>query len=121
MLDDALADFERQVQAGKASVALLEYLDDAQRVEIVIEAVAKLPHLPVQLFLAGVREGRMANVVAQGQRFGEVLSGREVVEGLGQTGVADRHALQHLEGHRAVIQAYDDDRHACRRSLALSI
>ena len=69
MLGHAFADLERQVQAGKARIALLELLDDAQRVDVVIEVVAEAVHLAVQLLFAGVGEGRMADVVHQRQRL----------------------------------------------------
>ena len=71
MLDDALAYFEGQVQAGKAGIAALERFDDPQGVKIMIEAIAKAAHLAIQLVFAGVRERRMADVVAQRQSFGE--------------------------------------------------
>src|SRR6267142_5893276 len=37
MLDDAFTDFERQIQARKFQIALLEFLNNAQRVQVVIE------------------------------------------------------------------------------------
>jgi len=40
VLDDALADGECQVEAAKCSVALLEPGDDAQGMEVVVEAEA---------------------------------------------------------------------------------
>lgn len=73
MFGHAFADFERQIQAGKAGITLLELLDNAQRVNVVIEAVAETAHLPVQFLFTGVRERRMADVVNQGQRFGEIF------------------------------------------------
>ena len=54
-------------------VALLEVLDDAQRVEVVVEAEAVALEALVQGALAGVAEGRMADVVDQCQRLGEVF------------------------------------------------
>ena len=72
MLDDAFADLKRQIQAGKIQVALLELLDDAQRLQIVIEAVAVRAQQLVELALSGVAEGRVADVVHQGQGFGEI-------------------------------------------------
>ena len=77
MLHDAFAHFERQVQPGKAGVALLEALHDAQSVQVVVEAVAEALHLAVEFFFAGVREGRMADVVDQRQRFGQILVERQ--------------------------------------------
>ena len=44
MLHDAFANFKGQIEAGKIHIALLEMLDDAQGVEIVIEAAAMGAH-----------------------------------------------------------------------------
>ena len=41
VFDDALADFEGQIQSAERGVALLEIFDDAQGVEIVIEATSR--------------------------------------------------------------------------------
>ena len=49
-----------------------------------------------------------------------VLASAQVVERLGQATLGDGHALEEIERHRAVVQSDDDDRHACRRSLALT-
>ena len=73
MLDDALAHFERQVQARETRVAVLEGLDDAESVEVVIEAIAEAAHLPVQLVFTGVGKGRMADVMAEREGFGQVV------------------------------------------------
>ena len=71
MLDDALADFKGQVQAGKPRVAVFEQFDDAQGVKIMVEAIAKAAHLAIQLVFARMRERRMADVVAKRKSFGE--------------------------------------------------
>ncbi len=73
MLDHALAHLEGQVQAGEAGVALLEILDNPQGVQVMVETFAEALHLPVELFFAGVRERRMADIVSQGQRFRQSL------------------------------------------------
>ncbi len=73
MLGNAFAHFEGQVQAGEAGVALLEFFDDAQGVNIVIEVGAEAGHLAVEFLLAGMGEGRMADVVRQRQGFGEIF------------------------------------------------
>lgn len=73
MLDDPFADLEGQVQSREARVPLLELLDDAQSVNIVIKALAKARHLPVQLLLASMREGGMPDVVRQRQCFRQIL------------------------------------------------
>ena len=72
VLDDAFADFEGQVQAAEGGVALLEIFDDAKSVQIVVEDQAVLAHGGVQRFFARVAERRMADVVHQGQGFGEI-------------------------------------------------
>ncbi len=72
MLDDALAHLEGEVQPREIEVALLELLDDAQRVQIVVEAVAVLAHAAIELPFARVAERRVPDVVHQRQRFGKV-------------------------------------------------
>src|SRR6202044_1467711 len=72
MLHDAFAHLEREIQAGKIQVALLELFDDAKRVQIMVEVVAVLPHAQVQLLFACVTEGRMTYVVYQGQSLGKL-------------------------------------------------
>ena len=57
---------------GKFEIALFELLDDVQRVKIVIETIAVFAHAQIELLFAGVAEGRMADVVDQRQRFGEI-------------------------------------------------
>src|SRR5262249_37142775 len=71
VLDDALAHFEGQVQAGEIEVALLESLDDAQRMEVKVEPVAEWTHELVETALARVAEGRVADVVNKRERLGE--------------------------------------------------
>jgi len=71
VLDDALANLECKVQSGKFRIALLELLDDAQCVQIVVEVPAERAQELVQLLLAGMAEGRMPNVVNKSERFGE--------------------------------------------------
>ena len=73
VLDDALAHAESEVETAEAGVALLEVFDDAQGVEIVIKAQAVLAESVVEGALAGVAEGRVADVVDQRERLGEVL------------------------------------------------
>ncbi len=73
MLDDALAHPQGQIQPAKAGVALLEPGDDAQGVQIMVEAQAKAAQALVESLFAGVAEGRMADVVGQRQRLGQLL------------------------------------------------
>src|SRR6266404_4472905 len=72
VFDDAFANFKTEIQAGKIEVALFELLDDAQRVQIVIEMAAVRAHQFVELSLAGMPERRMADVVDESESFGEL-------------------------------------------------
>ena len=73
VLDDAFAHGEREVQAAMAGVALLEALHDAQGVQIVVKAEAVGLQAAVERALAGVAEGRVADVMHQSEGFGEVF------------------------------------------------
>ncbi len=72
MLDDAFADFEREIEAAKCGVALLKILDDAEGVQVVVKRKAVLAHGCIQCLFAGMAERRVADVVHQGQRFGVI-------------------------------------------------
>ena len=73
VLNDSFAHLESEIQAGKSRVALLEVLDDAEGVQIVVEAVAEPLHLPVQFFFTGMRERRVTDVVCERQSFSQIL------------------------------------------------
>ncbi len=81
VLDDAFADGEGEVEAAEGGRALFEPGDDAQGVEIVIEAEAVSVEGAVEGLFSGVAEGRMADVVGKGEGFGQL--GIEA-EGMGQ-------------------------------------
>jgi len=81
VLDDALTDTERQVEAAVGGIALLEVFDDAQGVQVVVEAEAMTAKTCVQRTLTGVAEGRVADVVNQGEGLGEVFIEAESVGG----------------------------------------
>ena len=71
MVEDAVAHLVREVQAPPVA---LEMVDDAQRVLVVAEAPAEArAQRAVERRLAGVPEGRMAEVVAEPDRLGQVL------------------------------------------------
>ena len=72
VLDDAFANFERQVQAGKFGIAQLHIFHGAQRLQVVVEELAVAPHQEVERALAGMSEGRMADVVNQRQRLDQI-------------------------------------------------
>ena len=71
VVEDAVAHLLGQVQA--LAVAL-QHVDHPQRVDVVLEAVpAALAQRRVERVLAGVAEGRVAEVVAEPDRLGQVL------------------------------------------------
>jgi hypothetical protein len=70
---DSFTDGERKIEAAMGGVALLKVLDNAQSVQIVVEAQAVLLEAAVEGALAGVTKGRMADVVDKGKGFGEIL------------------------------------------------
>ncbi len=72
MLDDAFANFKREIQAGKIEIALLELFDDAERVQIVIETAAVRTHQFVELAFAGMAERGMPDVMDESERFGKL-------------------------------------------------
>ena len=72
VLHQSLADFPREIQAGEPRILLLQLLDDAEAMAVVLEATV-LAHEPVERLLARVSEGRMAEVVREGDGLGQVL------------------------------------------------
>jgi hypothetical protein len=72
MFDDAFAKLESQIEAREIQIALLEMLDDAQGVKIMVESFAILAHSQIKLPLARMPERGMSNIVDQCERFGEV-------------------------------------------------
>ena len=72
MLNNALAHFEGQIEAGERGIFLLEGFNNAQGVQIVVEPIVMLPHQPVELGLAGVAARRVADVMHQRQRLHQV-------------------------------------------------
>ncbi len=80
MLQDAFAAFEAQVQTVEIRVMLLELVDDAQALQVVLEA-AEIEHALVERILARMAERRVAEVVREayrlGQRFVELERARD--------------------------------------------
>src|SRR6266550_264017 len=72
MLNDALADFEGEIQPAKGSVAYLKVFHDAQRVQVVVEEKTLGAHGGVERLLSRVPEGGMADVMHQGKSFSQV-------------------------------------------------
>ncbi len=72
VLNDALAYFEGQIQTSECGISLFEIFDDAQGVKIVVERESVLAHSGVEGLLSGMAERRMADVVNEGESFGEI-------------------------------------------------
>ena len=73
MFDDALADAKRQIEPAVCGVTLFEVLDDAQRMQVVVEPAAMTSEAAVQCALSGMSEGRMADVVDQRESLSEIF------------------------------------------------
>ena len=83
MLEDALPGLEGQVQAIKCRVALFQRIDHPQALQVVLEAPVHLVgqwlirargfHRRVERILAGMAEGRVAQIVGQGNRLDQVF------------------------------------------------
>src|ERR1043166_5048716 len=71
MLDNSLAHFEGEIQAGELQIAVFELLDDTQRMEVVVKRCGMRLHEFIQLALAGVAKGRMTDVMDEGESFRE--------------------------------------------------
>src|SRR5205809_393489 len=64
VLEDSLTGFEGEVQAIEGRVALLEFVNHAQALQVVFES-ALARHAVVERVLPGVAERRVAQVVRQ--------------------------------------------------------
>ena len=73
VLDDAFADGEGEVESAKGRVALFKPGDDAQGVEVVVEAEAVGLERGVESFFAGVAEGRDGRCRGRGRGLRRVL------------------------------------------------
>ncbi len=72
VLHQAFPRLPRQVQTGEVGVFLFKFLDDAQAVAIVLEATVVF-HQATQNRLSFVAKRRMAEIMREGDGFGEVF------------------------------------------------
>ena len=101
VLRDAVADFPREVQAA---AVVLEQVDDAQALLVVVEAAG---HQLIDDPLAGVAERRVPEIVAERDRFGELLV---QPQHLGDRAGDLRH-LERVRQPRAVVVAGRREEH----------
>ncbi len=80
MFGEAFADFPCEVEAGEVGVFVFEEFDDAEALAVVFESPV-VGHELVEGLFAFVAEGGVAEVVGEGDGFGEVFV---EVEGLGE-------------------------------------
>ena len=76
MLDQPFQRFPGQIEAIEIGIAMLQLGHQPQRMGIVVEA-ANVPGHGVQRFLAGMAEGRVAQVMRQRHRLGQVFVHRQ--------------------------------------------
>ena len=78
MLEDALARFEGEVEAGKLGIAFLEFVNDAKRLQVVFESTVGR-HRAIQGVLSGMAEWCMAQIVGKADRLDELLVQAEAI------------------------------------------
>ena len=101
VLEHAFAAFEREIEPGELGVALFELIDDAQRLQVVLEA-AVFAHAFVERVLAGVSERRVPEVVREADRLGERLVDVERA----RDGAPDLRDFERMRDARAVQIAF---------------
>ena len=72
MLEDTFPGFERQIYARKPRIFFLQFIDDAQRLEVVFKPTVRL-HTTIQAVLTGVSERRVTEIMGQTNCLGESL------------------------------------------------
>ena len=106
VLDQPFERLPGQIEPVEIRIAALERGDDAQRLRVVVEA-ADAAEAAVERALAGMAERRMAEVVRQRQRLGQVLVEAERAgERAGDLGHFER-----MGQPRAVMVAFVVDEH----------
>jgi hypothetical protein len=73
VLDDPLANAQCKIQPTMCRIALLEVLNDPQRVQVVVESTPVTRKTPIQRSLPGMAKGRMSNIMNQRQRLGQIF------------------------------------------------
>jgi hypothetical protein len=111
VLDNAFAHAEGEVEAAKGDITLLEPRDDAEGVQVVVEAQAECLERVVQSLFSGVAEGRVADVVGQGQGLCQLhIQAQDRGQGAGDLGDFQGvgEAAAEVVGRRIAGQARED-------------
>ena len=106
VLDQAFQRFPGEIEPVEGGIAALQLGDDAQRLRVVIEAAEAAERL-VERALAGMAERRMAEIVRQRQRLGEVLVAAERA----RQRAGDLRDFERMGEPRAVVVALVIDEH----------
>ena len=106
MLDQAFERLPGEIEAVEARIFLFQLGDHAQRLGVVVEA-AGAAHRGVERALAGMTERRMAEIVGERQRLGEVL----VDAKRPRNGAGDLRDFETMGEARAVMIALVIDEH----------
>src|SRR4051812_21925125 len=72
MLEHSLATFECQVQSGELGIALLEFVDHAQGLQVMLEAAVS-SHAFIERILSGVTERRVPEIMGEANGLRERL------------------------------------------------
>ena len=72
MLEDAFAGFKAEVQAVVIGIALLQHIDHAQALQVVLKAAVR-GHAGVERVLPGVAKRGVAQIVREGDGFRQVF------------------------------------------------
>ena len=70
MLEHAFATLECEIEAGEIGIALFELIDNAQRLQIVLET-SVFPHAFVERILASVSERGVSEVMREANGLGQ--------------------------------------------------
>lgn len=106
VLLNSLAHIPGEVEPASHGVFFFDDLDDPQALGVVVKP-PMAPHQPVQLLLPGVAAGRMAEIVGQGDRLGQILVQPQRAGG----GAADRGHLDRVREAGSVVVAGPVEKH----------
>ncbi len=77
VFENALASLESQVQPIEGAITLLQFIDNGQALQVVLES-AVLAHAGIQRVLPGMTERRVAEIVSQRNGLGQIFVSAQV-------------------------------------------